>query len=83
MKLPGDKESDERAEIANMVKVGVSIANIDFKLTNKELKELKLFSDKVIQYHEDLQAQVTEELIKLNMEAQFRRIINNSSQLIY
>ena len=26
---------------------------------------------------------VTEELIKLNMEAQFRRIINNSTQLIY
>ena len=48
MKLPGEESSDEKPDIANMIKVGVSIANIDFKLTNKELKELKLFSDKVI-----------------------------------
>ena len=34
------------------------ITNIDFKLTNNELKDLKIFGDKIIQYHKDLNAQV-------------------------
>ena len=39
--------------------------------------------DKVIQYHKDLAAQVTEELLKQNMEAQFRYLINKQSSFIY
>ena len=59
------------------------MTNIDFKLTNKELKELKVFSDKFIQYHKDLNAQVEEELIRLNMETQFRNLINQQAFFVH
>ena len=53
--------------------MGLQIANIDFKLTTKEVKDIKYFMDKFVRYHKDLDAQVREELIKINLEAQFRQ----------
>ena len=57
----------------SLIKVGLQIANIDFKLTTKEVKDIKYFMDKFVRYHKDLDAQVREELIKINLEAQFRQ----------
>ena len=75
--------ADPSEEGQNLVKVSVLVTNIDFKLTNKEMKELKIFSDKIIQYHEDLNAQVEEELIRLNMETQFRNLINQQAFFVH
>ena len=41
-------------------------------MTTKEVKELKYFMDKFLKYHKDLDDQVREELIKINLETQFR-----------
>ena len=65
-----------------MIKVGLTIANIDFKMTTKEVKELKYFMDKFLKYHKDLDDQVREELIKINLETQFRQSITvNRNQM--
>ena len=48
-----------------MVKVGLSIANIDCRMTTKEVKEFKHFADKFIQYHLDLEDLVKDELVKI------------------
>lgn len=61
-----------------LVKVGLQIANIDCKMTTKEVKEIKNFSDNFMQYHNDLENQVLEELVKIRLEAQFRRSINRN-----
>ena len=74
-----DSPSQEQAR--PLVKVNLSIANIDFKMTTKEVKEIKFFADKFLKYHKDLEDQVQEELIKLRLEAQFRQSFNrNQSQ---
>ena len=65
-----------------LIKVGLTLANIDFKMTTKEVKELKYFMDKFLKYHKDLDDQVREELIKINLETQFRQSITvNRSQM--
>ena len=63
--------SDKQDE--TLIKVGLSIANIDFKMTTKEVKDIKGFTDKFLKYHKDLDDQVKEELIKIKLEAQFRQ----------
>ena len=47
-------------------------------MTTKEVKEIKNFSDNFMQYHNDLENQVLEELVKIRLEAQFRRSINRN-----
>ena len=65
-----------------LIKVGLQIANIDIKLTTKEVKDMKLFCDKFIKYHTDLDDQVKEELIKIRLQEQFRQSINKNSSSI-
>ena len=51
-------------------------------MTTKEVKELKYFMDKFLKYHKDLDDQVREELIKINLETQFRQSITvNRTQM--
>lgn len=62
-----------------MIKVALSIANIDCRMTTKEVKEFKHFADKFMQYHRDLEHLVEDEIMKLRHEAQFRRSINTKT----
>ena len=48
----------QEVEASTLIKVGLQIANIDFKLTTKEVKDIKYFTDKFLRYHKDLDAQV-------------------------
>ena len=45
------------------------VANIDFRVTNKEFKELKNFSDKFEKYHHELADKVMKELLQMRYEA--------------
>ena len=48
-------------------------------MTTKEVNEIKYFTDRFIKYHKDLDDQVKEELIKINLEEQFRQSISRTS----
>ena len=39
------------------------MANIDFRVTNKEVKELKNFSDKFVKYHHELADKAMKEFL--------------------
>lgn len=50
----------------------VLLANVDVRVTNQELKCLKLFADKVEKYHYELANQVSQELVQMRFEAQVK-----------
>ena len=70
------KDDMKPAEAGSLIKVALSIANIDCRMTTREVKEFKSFADKFLQYHRDLEHLVEDELDKMRMETQFRQSID-------
>ena len=62
------KDEVKENSSSSLIKVALSISNIDCRMTTREVKDIKNFADKFLQYHRDLENLVEDELDKMRDE---------------